>query len=172
MPTIYSNVSSAADLSADIKAIDHASQASGGNGANYVITLAAGRTLTEAANIDAVNLKAGGALTIDGQGAVLDGADVYCGLFVYAGAVTVENLTIQNAAAVGGAGGFTGDDLGLLVPTSWQIAGTGDFNGDGHSDILWRNANGDADLWKSNGSGGFVGQDLGIVPTSWKIQGA
>ena len=26
------------------------------------------------------------------------------------------------------------------VPTAWQVAGTGDFNGDGHSDILWRNS--------------------------------
>jgi hypothetical protein len=32
---------------------------------------------------------------------------------------------------------------GALLPaisdTSWQIAGTGDFNGDGKVDILWRN---------------------------------
>ena len=44
---------------------------------------------------------------------------------------------------------------------SWQIAGVGDFNGDGKSDILWRNTNGDAYLWNSNGSGGFSVQDLG-----------
>ena len=32
------------------------------------------------------------------------------------------------------------------VPTSWHIAGTGDFNGDGRDDILWRNDNGDDQL--------------------------
>ena len=69
-----------------------------------------------------------------------------------------------------GSGGFTGEDLGV-VGNSWQIAGTGDFNGDGHSDILWRNTNGDADLWNSNGSGGFTGEDLGVVGNSWQIAG-
>ena len=70
-----------------------------------------------------------------------------------------------------GAGGFTYQDLGI-VPTSWQIAGTGDFNGDGQSGILWRNTNGDTELWNSNGSGGFTAQDLGIVSNSWQIAGA
>ncbi len=44
MTTQYLNVSSAADLSVDIKAIDLASQGDGGNGANYLITLAKGAT--------------------------------------------------------------------------------------------------------------------------------
>ena len=69
-----------------------------------------------------------------------------------------------------GSGGFAGDDLGV-VPTSWQIAGTGDFTGTGKDSILWRNANGDTELWNPNGSGGFVGDDLGVVPTSWQIAG-
>ena len=43
--TSYTNVSSAADLSADIKAIDLASQADGGNGTNYSITLQSRRDL-------------------------------------------------------------------------------------------------------------------------------
>ena len=44
-----SNVSSAAELSADIKKIDLASQATGGDGTDYAISLAPGATLTEAA---------------------------------------------------------------------------------------------------------------------------
>ena len=30
----------------------------------------------------------------------------------------------------------------------WSAIGTGDFNGDGHSDILWQNANGQAAIWE------------------------
>ena len=50
LPTSFTNVSSAADLSADINTIDLESQASGGNGTNYSITLGSGLTLTEAAS--------------------------------------------------------------------------------------------------------------------------
>jgi hypothetical protein len=63
-------------------------------------------------------------------------------------------------------------DLGV-VPTSWNIAGTGDFNGDGKSDILWRNTNGDTSIWLMTVSGTQVRvsstNDLGSVPTSWGV---
>jgi ELWxxDGT repeat protein len=67
-----------------------------------------------------------------------------------------------------GSGGYTFEDLGV-VPTSWQIAGTGDFNGASEAGILWRNSNGDTALWNPDGSGGFTSEDLGVVPTSWQI---
>ena len=35
---------------------------------------------------------------------------------------------------------------------SWTEIGTGDFNDDGHSDILWQNANGQAAVWEMNGN--------------------
>ena len=54
--------------------IDLASQATGGDGTDYVISLAPGATLTEAADIYAVNLAGNDTLTIDGEGATLDGA--------------------------------------------------------------------------------------------------
>ena len=75
--------------------------------AAYTIVLSNNITLTSAmANVlSAVNLGSGSSLTIDGQGHVLDGGQIHRGLFVYNGAVTVENLTIQNAVATGGAGG-------------------------------------------------------------------
>ena len=36
------------------------------------------------------------------------------------------------------------------VPDDWNIAGTGDFNGDGKSDILWRNDAGAVAIWLMN----------------------
>ena len=35
---------------------------------------------------------------------------------------------------------------------SWKAIGTGDYNGDGHSDILWQNASGQAAIWEMDGT--------------------
>jgi hypothetical protein len=60
-------------------------------------------------------------------------------------------------------------DLGF-VPTSWNVAITGDFNGDGTSDIFWRNTNGDTSIWFINGAKATSVTDLGLVSTSWVVQ--
>ena len=41
-------------------------------------------------------------------------------------------------------GGFVANNANAaaVVPVAWQIAGTGDFNGDGRDDVLWRNVDG------------------------------
>jgi hypothetical protein len=57
------------------------------------------------------------------------------------------------------------------VPNAWTIVGTGDFNGDGFRDILWRNTNGDVDIWLMNGFQILLTMDLGNVPTVWSIVG-
>ena len=76
MTTIsYLNVSSASQLSADIKTIDLASQADGGNGTQYLITLQAGATLSESADISAINLAGSDTLAINGQGCLLYTSD-------------------------------------------------------------------------------------------------
>ena len=38
------------------------------------------------------------------------------------------------------------------VPNDWTVVGTGDFDGDRHADILWRNLNGDLGIWFMNGA--------------------
>ena len=72
-------------------------------------------------------------------------------------------------------GGFVINDANswALVPTSWQIAETGD-NGDGRDDILWRNSSGAVTSWLAHGNGSFTSNDanaLAIIPTAWHVQG-
>jgi len=70
-------------------------------------------------------------------------------------------------------GGTIGSSVGVgNVPNNWQIPETGDFNGDGMSDILWRDNNGGG-VAMSLMNGGAVQSSLGVgnVPTDWQIQG-
>ena len=45
------------------------------------------------------------------------------------------------------------------------------FSSVAEAGILWQNFDGGVELWNPNGSGGFVGQDLGVVSTSWQTAG-
>jgi len=90
--------------------------------------------------------------------------------YVYSGG----NYSIVDAVidGVNGAGEIFGNnfpDAVLGVPLAHYLPN--DFNGDGNSDLIWRNSNGDASIWNSNGSGGFTGQDLGNVGNGWQIAG-
>ena len=96
---IVLNVGTLADLNAAIKEID----AEPANAGAYQINLTADIVLN--GDIEAINLKSGVTLTVDGGNSVIDGDGKYRGFFVYSGAVTIEDLTIQNAAAIGGVGG-------------------------------------------------------------------
>ena len=42
--------------------------------------------------------------------------------------------------------------MGANPGPSWKAIGTGDFNDDGHSDILWQNTNGQVAIWEMNGT--------------------
>lgn len=42
------------------------------------------------------------------------------------------------------------------VPLEWQVAGIGDFNGDGRSDILWRHQTGVISDWLATSNSGFI----------------
>jgi autotransporter-associated beta strand protein len=95
-------VSSEAGLNAAIQAIDNTGSASA-RFASYTIDLTNDVTLTT--DPLAINLATGGSLTLNGHGHALDGGGVGRGLFVFAGSVTIGDLTIQNAVAAGGAGG-------------------------------------------------------------------
>ena len=73
-------------------------------------------------------------------------------------------------------GGFVGNwsNANLNLSNNWQVAGVGDFNGDGISDILWRDTNGTVTDWLGTDSGGFVGNFAnasGNLSTDWQVVG-
>jgi hypothetical protein len=119
-----STVSSFADLNSAIEAADGRAAGSGA----YTISLTG--DITNTADLKALNLAAGVRLVIDGNGYTLSGANQYEGFFVYQGNVTVENLTIEDALAVGGAGvsgggGGAGLGGGLFIAGNNSSEGTG-----------------------------------------------
>jgi uncharacterized delta-60 repeat protein len=60
-----------------------------------------------------------------------------------------------------------------LPDASWTLSGIGDFNGDGKSDVFWRNANNSMAIWQMNGAQ-VVSSTLTSAPadsSNWKIAG-
>jgi ELWxxDGT repeat protein len=80
---------------------------------------------------------------------------------------TMNGATVTSSAVVM-AGAVTPD-------ASWSVAGIGDFNGDGNSDVLWRNSNGSLSEWLMNGStivssGSVTSGGIAVEPgASWHI---
>jgi hypothetical protein len=73
-------------------------------------------------------------------------------------------------------GGFASNfaNAHVAVDNSWHIAGTGDFNGDGRDDVLWRNDSGAVTNWLGQANGGFVGNFENAAThaaTNWHIAG-
>jgi hypothetical protein len=73
-------------------------------------------------------------------------------------------------------GGFfqNGAAATYTVPTYLRVAAVGDFNADGHADILWRYDNGAITDWLGSTSGTFVGNDSNAynsVGNDWQVVG-
>jgi hypothetical protein len=69
-----------------------------------------------------------------------------------------------NATAVGAVGPFS-------PGPSWHVQGTGDYNGDGFSDILWQGADGTPAIWLMNGMNLIIGGAAGSFNpgTDWHV---
>jgi hypothetical protein len=73
------------------------------------------------------------------------------------------------------------DDQGVLgqMGSEWHVVTTGDFDGEGKSDILWENTSGNTDVWSMNGSQLLSDQPvkddqgvLGQMGSEWHVVGA
>ena len=56
------------------------------------------------------------------------------------------------------------------MPTTWSMVQTGDYNGDGMSDLLWRDTSGNTAIWFMNGTAVASTADVGNIPASWTVQ--
>jgi ELWxxDGT repeat protein len=61
-------------------------------------------------------------------------------------------IWLMNGATITNGADTTFGGLAVRPDASWSVAGVGDFNHDGNSDILWRNSNGTLNEWLMKGS--------------------
>jgi hypothetical protein len=66
----------------------------------------------------------------------------------------------MSGSTIAGSADVTSGGVAVRPDASWSVAGIGDFDADGHADILWRNTTGSLVEWLMNGStissSGFV----------------
>ncbi|QIL01817.1 hypothetical protein G7078_02795 [Sphingomonas sinipercae] len=63
---------------------------------------------------------------------------------------------------------------GQVIPLNWNVIGTGDFNGDGLGDLIWRSDAGVITEWLGNLDGSFRDNFAGTgqhIPLNWTIDG-
>jgi hypothetical protein len=56
------------------------------------------------------------------------------------------------------------------APLDWTIAGVRDFNGDGRTDILWRQTSGVVAMWLMDGLSLIGSGVVGSAGSDWQIQ--
>ncbi len=58
------------------------------------------------------------------------------------------------------------------MPSQWSVQLTGDYNGDGMSDIVWQDTSGNVAIWEMNGTTvlNAANSFVSNVPGQWSIQ--
>jgi hypothetical protein len=70
-------------------------------------------------------------------------------------------------------GSFAASFATYQMPLDWQVAASGDFNGDGRTDIAWRNDSGTVMEWLGQTNGSFAASFATYqMPTDWHVQPA
>ena len=84
----------------------------------------------------------------------------------------------MNGSVISSSSGVSFQGKAVAPDQSWSVAGTGDFSGDGKSDVLWRqDSSGALALWTMNGStitssAGLTYHGKAVTPdASWSVAG-
>ena len=72
---------------------------------------------------------------------------------------TINKGAVANEAFITGAG------------SNWHTVGSGDFNGDGKADIVWRDDEGNVAIWLMDGTSVAGGAVVANAAPNWKVQG-
>jgi hypothetical protein len=73
--------------------------------------------------------------------------------------INEQTIKIQSTSVLG------------AVPSGWNVASTGDFNGVGKADILWVDGFGNIGAWAMNGTAIAAVVNFGNIGTSYAVQG-
>ena len=81
-------------------------------------------------------------------------------------------ISAAGTTAIMGAQGLASSAVGqawVFAAPNFNPTATHDFNGDGTSDILWRDGSGDTTAWFLNNGNVTSGTGLGNVPAAWSV---
>ncbi len=142
------------------------------------VSLAEGQAIPASSLIASVSNPSGDDITEDlyedaGGGSgyfTVNGARQPDGVWIYANAS--QNVQYVAGSSPGsdtlGVGIYDATTGGAVYASNSTVASTISAAA-GAAGVLWRNTDGDVELWSPNGSGGFAYHDLGVVNLSWQI---